>query len=104
MSCIRRSRVLVPCAERALRSERTDGLGDRFTVQPFTPTATRWRGCFASDSRRWPWWSGSRSRPASRCGVDTIVAKPSLGVWVLDDANRGHGRLAIRKSNLRGEG
>ena len=40
MSCIRRARVPVPCAELALRSARTDGLGDRRTVQPFTPTAT----------------------------------------------------------------
>ena len=40
MSCIRRAHVPVPCAERARRSSRTDGLGDRFTVQPFTPTTT----------------------------------------------------------------
>ena len=29
MSCIRRARVSVPCAERTLRIARTDGLGDR---------------------------------------------------------------------------
>ena len=40
MSCRRQARGPVPCAERALRSERTDGLGDRFTGQSFTPTAT----------------------------------------------------------------
>ena len=38
MSCRRRARVPVPGAEGALRSARTDGLGDRFTIQPFTPT------------------------------------------------------------------
>ena len=40
MSCIRRARVPVPYAARALRIARTDGLGDHFTVQPFTPAAT----------------------------------------------------------------
>ena len=40
MSCIRLRRVPVPRAERALRIARTDGLGDRFTVQQFKPTAT----------------------------------------------------------------
>ena len=103
MPCIRRTRVPVPCAERALRSEWTDGLGDRFTVQPFTPTATRWRGCFASDSRA-DGHGGQGPDRGPRHDVEWIVAKPRLGVWVLDDANRGHGRLAIRKSNLRGEG
>ena len=38
-----------------------------------TATATRSeksrRGCFASDARRWPWRSVSRSRPASRSGA-----------------------------------
>ena len=45
MSCRRRARVPVPCAELALRIARTDGLGDRFTVQPFTPTATGGSSC-----------------------------------------------------------
>ena len=40
MSCIRRAHVPAPCAARALRSERTDGVGGRFTVQPFTPTGS----------------------------------------------------------------
>ena len=52
MSCIRRARVPVPCAELALRSARTDGLGDRFTVQPFTPTATGGSSC--NDAQRRP--------------------------------------------------
>ena len=51
MSCIRRARVAVPCAELALRSARTDGLGDRFTVQLFTPTATSWSSCNNAPSR-----------------------------------------------------
>ena len=38
MSCIRRARVPVPCAELARRIERTDGLGNRFIVQQFKPT------------------------------------------------------------------
>ena len=41
MVCIRRERVQVPCAELARRIERTDSLGDRLTVQQFTPTTTR---------------------------------------------------------------
>ena len=41
LSCIRRARVPVPCAARALRRARTDDLGDRFTVQPGTPAVTR---------------------------------------------------------------
>ena len=45
MSCRRRARVPVPCAALALRIARTDGLGDRFTVQPFTPTATGGSSC-----------------------------------------------------------
>ena len=35
----------VPCAELAPRIARTDSLGDRFTVQPFTPTATGGSSC-----------------------------------------------------------
>ena len=42
---MRRARVPAPCAERALRIARTDGLGDRFTVRPFTPTATSGSSC-----------------------------------------------------------
>ena len=38
MSCIRRARVPVRCAARAMRIARTDGLGDRFTGQPVTPS------------------------------------------------------------------
>ena len=41
MSCRRRTRGPVPRAERARRSARTDGLGNRCTGQPFTPTAPR---------------------------------------------------------------
>ena len=51
MSCIRRARVPVPCAELALRIARTDGLDDRFTVQPFTPTATGGSSCNNAPSR-----------------------------------------------------
>ena len=47
MSCRRQARGPVPCAERALRSARPDGLGDRFTGQPFTPAAA-----LASSRRR----------------------------------------------------
>ena len=36
---------------------------------PSTRSEKSRRGCLASDSRRWPWRSGSRSRPASRSGA-----------------------------------
>ena len=52
--------------QRALRSDRTDGLGDRFTVQPFMPTATGESSCNNAqrrpDVRRHATWPQSWSQ------------------------------------------
>ena len=72
MSCRRRARVPVPCAELALRSARTDGLGDRFTVQPFTPTATGGSSC--NDAQRRP------RRQAPRNGASILDSARELGI------------------------
>ena len=44
MSCIRQARLPVLCAERALRSARTDGLGDRFTGPVVHAYRHQWKG------------------------------------------------------------
>ena len=62
----------LPCADRALRSARTEGLGDRCTVQPCTPTATGGSSC--NDARRRP------RRQAPRNGASILDSARELGI------------------------